>query len=214
VELARRVRATALPGKLPAVGPVRFGVAHRDPVALGLYDVVRFDENQVGFWLADAGVRRSVAGELVRLAVVLAVPPRPTPPPDVLDGVNRALIRLNLDPPPLVGLGYGLIDARTGSVTVARAGLPPAVYLPANDEPEAWIGPGPFLGAFDAEFPPCNGVLRSGDKLVLVTGGDPGRVKEAAARHRGLAAPDLASAVARELECETALAVEVLVALA
>lgn len=213
-ELARRVRAAAYPAELPSVGPVRFGVAHHDPAAVGLYGVARFDEHRVGFWLADAGGRRSITGELVRLAVLLAVPPTPTPPPAVLDRVNGALIRLALDPPPLVGLGSGVIDTRTGSVTVARAGLPPAVYLPADGEPESWVGPGPFLGAFDAEFPPHEGALRSGDKLVLATGGEPARVKEAAGKHRDLPAADLAGAVARELGCETALAVEVLVALA
>jgi hypothetical protein len=208
VDLARRVRAGALPGKLPTVGPIRFGVAHHGPAAVGLYDVLRFDDDRAGFWLATAGGRRSIVGELVRLAILLAVPPRPTPPPEVLDNVNRALLRLDLDPSPLVGLAYGLINAHGGVVTLARAGLPPAVYLPPTGEPQSWVGPGPFLGAFDAEFASHGGELRPGDKLVFASSGEPAAVIEVAARHRSLAVPELAAAVARELECETALAVE------
>jgi hypothetical protein len=205
----------ALPRELPAVGGVRFGACHRPRAGSdglgGCYDVAPVDADRVAFWVSDAG---GVVGLTVRLAVrgqeVHDGEPQPAPPGGVLDRVNRALIGLELDPPPLVGMAYGLIDVRSGETAAARAGLPPAVYLPAGGEPEPWVGLGPFLGAFDAEFPPREGTLSPGDKLLVANAGGTDRVTGAAGRHRALAAQPLAEAVAAELAAATGDAVTVL----
>jgi sigma-B regulation protein RsbU (phosphoserine phosphatase) len=199
----------ALPRELPTAGGVRFGACHRPRAggeSGGCYDVAHVDADRVAFWAADAG---GLVGLTVRLAA-RGGGPRPLTPGEVLDRVNRALIGLDLDPPPLVGMAYGLLDVGTGSVAVARAGLPPAVLLPAGGEPEPWAGPGPFLGAFDAEFPPREGALGPGDKLLLATASGADRVTGAAGRHRALAAQPLAEAVAAELAAATGEAVTVL----
>lgn len=213
--LVERAGRVALPRHLPAVGAVRFAVCHR-PRALsgsaGGYDVAQLDAGRIGFWVTDAG---GVVGLTVRLAArgseLRDGLPRVLPPGEVLGRVNRALIGLGLDPPPLVGMTYGVIDARSGVVAVARGGLPPAVVLPAAGTPEAWAGPGPFLGAFDAEFPPRDGVLARGDRLLLATAGDAEGLTAAAERHRGLAGQAFAEAVAAEL-VDAGDAVTVLVA--
>jgi hypothetical protein len=213
--LVERASRTALPRHLPAVGALRFAVCHRPRAlseAAGGYDVAQLDAGRVGFWVMDAG---GVIGLTVRLAArgveLRDGLPRTLPPGEVLGRVNRALIGLELDPPPLVGMACGVIDARSGAVSVARGGLPPAVVLPAAGEPQAWAGPGPFLGAFDAEFPPCDGVLARGDRLLLATAGDAEGLTAAADRHRGLAGQAFAEAVAAEL-VDAGDAVTVLVA--
>ena len=94
---------------------------------------------------------------------------------------------------------------------MARGGLPPAVVLPAAGEPQVWAGPGPLIGAFDAEFPPREGVLARGDRLILVTAGDAEGLTAAADRHRGLTGQAIAEAVAAEL-VDAGDAVTVLVA--
>ncbi|HET6573058.1 MAG TPA: SpoIIE family protein phosphatase [Fimbriiglobus sp.] len=192
--LVERVGRTVLPRHLPALGGVRFVVCHR-PRALsessGGYDVAQLDADRVGFWVTDAG---GVVGLTVRLAAHGRAMPG-----EVLDRVNRALIGLEIDPPPLVGMTCGLIDARSGAVCVARGGLPPAVVLPAAGDPQPWAGPGPFLGAFDAEFPPRDGVLTRGDRLILATAGDAEGLTAAADRHRGSAGQALAESVAAGL---------------
>jgi hypothetical protein len=66
-------------------------------------------------------------------------------------------------------------------------------------EPVAWVGGGPFLGAFDADFPEVIGELHPGDKLVLATAaGD--RLPELAGRHRRLPAHGLAYTLATETD--------------
>ena len=201
-ELARKALQAVTPRRLPAVGRLTVGASARG----GQVDASRLDADHVAVWLTDAGGAGTAAGGLVGLLVRGLVVgrevhddgPRLVPPAEVLVRVNRGLLDLRLDPPPLVGLGYVLADARTGTVTVGRGGLPPAMYLPAGGGPVAWVGGGPFLGAFEADFPEVVGELRPGDKLVLATAaGD--RLPELAGRHRRLPAHGLAYTVAAEL---------------
>ena len=170
-ELTLRVRRMFLPTKLPDIEGVRFAVHH---VGGAVFDVVRLDESHVAFWLADP---TSAAGELLGFVVIQAITGkeidatgyRLRPPEEVLHRVNRALIGLELDPPPLVSCVYGVLNVTTGQVAVSRGGLPPPVCLPANAPAETWVGPGAFLGSFDAEFPPRDGTLYPGDRLILAT---------------------------------------------
>jgi hypothetical protein len=214
-EMARRVHRTFLPRSLPEVGPVRFHVAHRPRSKTGgdFYDVQRIGEHRVGFLVGDVLGHGSAAGSLLGVFAARAVgwgePGRLLPPEELLVGVNRELIGLGLDDPPLVALLAGTLDVRTGAVAVARAGLPPPVYVPADGEPEAWAVPGPFLGTADTQYTPRTGTLRPGDRLVVGTDGTrpdgmaatggPDPLREAAARHRGLAGPAFADALARDL---------------
>lgn len=201
-ELARKALQAVAPRRLPSAGRLTIGASARG----GQVDAVRPDPDHLAVWLTDAGGAGTAAGGLVGLLVRgLVVPrevhddgPRLVPPADVLARVNHGLLDLRLDPPPLVGLGYVLADARTGAVTLSRGGLPPAVYLPAGGEPVAWVGGGPFLGAFDADFPATAGELRPGDKLILATVGD--RLAELADRHRALPTHGLAYTLAAETD--------------
>ena len=69
--------------------------------------------------------------------------------------------------------------------------------------------PGPFLGTADTAYQPRTGTLRPGDRLVIGTdgtrpdgmsaAGSPDPLRDAAARHRGLAGPAFADALTREL---------------
>jgi hypothetical protein len=201
-DLARKAIQAVAPRRLPAVGRLTVGASGRN----GQADATRLDADHVAVWLTDAGGAGTAADGLLGLLVRGLVVgrevhddgPRLVPPGEVLGRVNRGLLDLNLDPPPLVGLGYVLANARTGAVTVSRGGLPPAVYLPASGGVAAWVGGGPFLGAFDADFPETVGGLRPGDKLVLATAGD--RLPERAERHRPLPASGLAYTLAGELD--------------
>ena len=215
-DLARRVQRAWQPRTLPAVDTIRFGVHHRPRSRVGgdIYDVCRLDEEHVGFWLADVGGPGTPAGGLlglvVRQAVVLkeihANGYRLIPPDEVLTRVNRELLALDLDPPALVGMACGQVNTRTGRVTVARGGLPLAVHVTATGNgisTDMWAGPGPHLGAYEAEFPPQCGHLAAGDRLLLMTDGvrpvgDPDPLPDILARHAGLSAQAFAEAVVRD----------------
>lgn len=219
LDMARRVQRAFLPRTLPEVGAARFAVCHRPRSRIGgdFYDVRRVDERHVGFVLGDVLGTGSAAGGLLGLLVNLSAPfkeiagnhYRLVPPDEVLTRVNRELIGLGLDDPPLVAMLAGVVNADDGSVTVARAGLPAPVYVPASGDPETWSVPGPFLGTADTTCPPREGRLHPGDKLVIGTDGTRPEgttaaggadvLAEVAGRHRGLTGQAFADAVAREL---------------
>lgn len=212
-DLVRRVRRAYEPQRMPDFGGVRIAVAHRPRSRVGgdLYDVVRLDEDHIGFWLADAGSTGGPAGGLLGLLIKQAVVLkeihtkgyRLVPPCEVLARVNRELLILDLDPPCLVGMACGQVDTRTGKVAFARAGIPPAIFLPKDGSPEIWTGPGPHLGAFEAEFPPQYGKLEPGDRLVLFSDGarptqEPDPIPQILLRHRELRGQPFVDAVCRD----------------
>jgi serine phosphatase RsbU (regulator of sigma subunit) len=177
--LAQRVQRLGLPSRLPPVGAVRFAVA---VAPNGWFDVVRLDEAHVAFWVAEPG--HTMTGTLVGLALrqvvvgreVTEAGARLVPPSEVVARVNRAI--LDLDAPAPVGFGYGLIDVETGAVAFARGGVPPPVQF-RDGKAEVWHGPAPFLGAFDAEFPPHEGRLGPGEWLIVASVGDVTRLTDA-----------------------------------
>lgn len=215
-EMARRLRRSFLPRTLPAVGAVRFAICHRPRGRTGgdFYDVRRLDEDHVGFLVGD--VTGQAAGGLLGTFVQQAVTFEETtgdqyrlvPPDEVLAGVNRELLALGLEDPPLVGMLVGIVDARDGLVTFARAGIPAPVYLPVAGEPQAWAEPAPFLGTAEATFSVHRGVLVAGDRLVIGTDGirpdaNPGAgadpLGEAVACHRERHGQEFIDAVANDL---------------
>lgn len=216
LELARRVQRAFLPRAIPEVGPVRFAVCHRPRSRVGgdFYDVRRLDEDHVGFFLGDVmgdGAAGSFLGvfvtQAVRLKEITGDAYRLIPPDEALAGVNRELLGLGLEDPPLVAMLAGVLNVRTGTVSLARAGLPAPVYVPPTGEAETWSVPGPFLGTADTAYQLLAGQLAPGSKLVIGTDGtrpdgDPGgadRLAEVAARYRGVSGQAFVNAVAREL---------------
>jgi len=202
VDLARRVHRMFLPARLPALGSVRLAVYHRPRPRAGcvLYDAVTLGDRHLAVWVAAAGGPAVTAG-WVGVAVKHAAA-GPGSPAEVLGRVNRALLDLGIDPPSLVGMVYALIDTRTGEVAVSRGGVPPPIRVPADGPADVWVGPGPFLGAFDADFPMHSARLWPGEKLILRTGtpvADADPVPPAAVRHRPLTGAVFADAVARDV---------------
>lgn len=213
IEVTRAVQKAMLPRKLPVVPGVRFAIHHRSRSRAGgdLYEATRLDEHTVGFWVADPGDPGTATGGMIGLALHRAVVGkeirpdgyRILPPDEVVGKVNRDLVGVGLDPAPLVAFGYGTLDVRSGRVGVSRGGLPAPVRLPASGPAEPWHGPGPFLGAFEAEFAAQYGQLEPGERLILTTDGGvaPGDAPLAASadRHRERRGQDFADAIARDL---------------
>lgn len=205
-ELARRVHRSALPADLPAVGALRASVCHRPRgrTAADFFDARRVGDHQLAFLVGDVPGRGGAAGSLLGLLALRAAVPLDDFDPDpaaTLARVNRDLLALGLDDPPLVALLAGVADVRTGTVTIARAGLPAPVWVPADGEVVAWSAPGPFLGAAAVAFTPLSRAVAPGDRLVVATdgAGGPEALAAAARRHRHLPGPAFAAAVAADL---------------
>jgi len=215
-EMARRLGRSFLPRTLPAAGAVRFALCHRPRGRSGsnFYDVRRVDEDHVGFVVGDVGGQEAgglfglFAQQAITLKEITGNSYRLVPPDGVLAGVNRELLALGLEDSPLVAMLVGILNVRDGSVTIARAGLPAPIYLPAAGEPHTWAEPGPFLGTAEITLPVHHGNLAPGDRLVIATDGirpdaSPGAgadaLGDAAARHRELTGQAFVDAVANDL---------------
>jgi sigma-B regulation protein RsbU (phosphoserine phosphatase) len=182
LRMARRLQASFLPQSLPEVGSVRFAVSYRPCGQVGgdFYDVVRLDEDHVGFYVADAmghGVPASLLTVFLKKAVQLKEVTksgyRLLPPDEVLARLNRDLIAQGLAELPFITMVYGLLNCRTGTLQFARAAHPYPLYLPGVGPPEEWQSAGTLLGIFEAEYPAQRRELRPGDRLLIYTDGLP-----------------------------------------
>ena len=218
-DMARRVQRNFLPKSFPEVGAARFGVCFRPRSRTGgdFHDVRRLDELHVGFFVGEVVGTGTTAGGLLGVFVQQSIVLKETaqssyriiPPDEVLTAVNRQLLSLGADDLPLMAMLAGVLNTRTGAITLARAGLPAAVHVPASDTPSVWSVPGPFLGTADTTYQSLSATLKPGDRLLIGTDGtrpdgDPGPATpdgllEAATRHRAVTGADFLDAVAREL---------------
>jgi phosphoserine phosphatase RsbU/P len=213
LEASRRIRFAFLPQSLPAVGAVRFAVCHRPRARTGgdFYSVHAVDPGRVVFHIGDvvgSGAGGGLLGRLVAEMVSAAAREANTPG-ELLASVNRELLRLGLEDQPLVALLVGILNAHTGEVAIARAGLPAPVLIPAKGEPATWAVPGPFLGTAETTYCVHKATLFPGDKLLIGTDGtradgDPSptedtRFLERGAAHRTQTGQAFVDAVARDL---------------
>ncbi len=218
-DMARRVRATFLPKSFPQVESARFHVCYRARNRGGgdFHDVRRIDEHHVGFFVGDVIGTGTAAGGLLGTFVQQSVVMkeitghsyRVVPPDEVLSTVNQQLADLGADELPLVAMLSCVLNTRTGTLILARAGLPAPVHVPANGEPTLWAIPGPFLGTADTTYQLLSNTLKPGDRLLIGTDGtrpdgDPSsgrtdRLLDAAAKHRAITGPAFVDTVARDL---------------
>lgn len=187
LRLAARLQRDFLPRTLPHVGRVRFHALFRPAayVSGDLYDVMRLDERNVGFYLADA-VGHGVAAALLTMFVKQALQTREiTPcadggahgyrlldPPETLRRLNNRVIEQNLSHSTFATALYGTIDVDTLRLTVSRAGHPAPIILRACGAAEPLQPEGSLLGIFpDEAYESASTVLRPGDRVILYTDG-------------------------------------------
>ena len=211
----RRIRLAFLQRSFPECGAFRFAVCHRARGQIGgdFYDMTPLSRDRVLFQVGDV-VGPSAAGGLLgnfaaRVASMAAMRAHTPSPGELLAEVNRELLQLGMEDPPMVAMAIGVLDANTGQLTLARAGLPSPVLIAATGEAEEWTMAGPFLGTADTSYPTRATTFRAGDKLAIGTDGikpdgNPSpvtgaRLAEIAARHRELSGQAFNDAVANDL---------------
>jgi len=217
LEAARRVRRAFLPRNLPECDLVRFAVCHRPRGRSGgdFYGVHAASTDRVAFFVGDVlgpGAAGGLLGVLLAQSAMIAFTRGMTSPGELLAGVNRELLGFGLDDLPLVAMLAGVIDVRSGQLTVARAGSPAPVFVPSEGEAEVWAIPGPFLGTAETTYPERTATLKPGGKLLIGTDGirpdgDPGPTGDggllaAAIRHRRLLGQRFVDAVSTNLLAE------------
>lgn len=181
LRLAARIQQDFLPKLLPQVGPVHFHTLFRPAgyVSGDLYDVMRLDEQHVGFFICDAvghGMPAALLTMFIKRALVTkeiySNGYRLLEPSETLALLNTSLVDQNLSQATYATALYGIINTRTLEVRFARGGHPAPALLQKNGDlcfPES---SGALLGIFpDEVFNVSRVQLEPGDRLFIYSDG-------------------------------------------
>lgn len=206
-EEARMIQRGLLPSKLPVVPGYGLAGGWRPASGVGgdCYDVLAFDDGQLGLSIADVCGKGLPAALLMSnlQAAVRAFAQDTARPHSVCASVNRLLCR-NMISGRFVTFCYVRVDGPGQTISYTVAGHNPPILLRRSGEVVRLSTGGTVLGVFpEAAFEEDTLPLLPGDRLVLFTDGitearnaagdeyEDGRLIDALRRHRALPAADL-----------------------
>ncbi len=133
LKIARRIQMSLLP-QGPLLMPGLALIAHCEPareVGGDYYDFLPLDEYRVGILIADvSGKGTSAALYMAELkGLMLSLTERYSSPRQLLIEANR-IISHHLDTRSFITMTYAVVDMRARTLTYARAGHCPLIYLP------------------------------------------------------------------------------------
>jgi phosphoserine phosphatase RsbU/P len=180
LEIARDIQRILLPEESPAIPG--FEIAGLNiparQVSGDYFDYIRVDEHRLGVAIADVsgkGVPASIIMAICR-SVLRSQAPQTSSPAAVLEAVNRQLYP-DIKEDMFISMAYLVLDHKSGSVTLARAGHDaPLLYRRAQQSVEVIKPPGMALGidsgsVFDRVTNDLAIPLERDDCLVLYTDG-------------------------------------------
>jgi phosphoserine phosphatase RsbU/P len=177
---AREVQRILLPQEDPVVAGFRISGTNMPAriISGDYYDYLRLGEHRFGIAIADVSGKGVPAGLMMAMcrSALRSIAPGRTSPRDVLAGVNRQLfpdIREDM----FISMAYGILDERTGMLTMARAGHDPALwYCRETGQVEPLRSPGLALGVdegsvFERVTKDMEVMLAPGDCVLFHTDG-------------------------------------------
>ncbi len=181
LRLAGLVQKDFLPTNLPQTDKLRWATIFlpAEWVSGDIYDIVRVDEEHIGFYLADV-VGHGMPAALLTIFLKQALVMRKTvennyrifSPSEVVKNLNIRMAAQKLSGYQFATCCYCLLNIKTLELTYARAGHPYPVLIRAGQPPEQLEIRGSLLGVFEqAEFPQRTIQLQPGDKLLLYSDG-------------------------------------------
>lgn len=130
--VAQKMQQRLFPQMLPDVPEIEISAFSAPSYEVGgdYYDFVVLDESRVGIGIADvSGKGVSAAFYMAEVkGIFLALTPAISSPKDFLVRANFALSG-SLDKKSFVSFLYGILDRKNGTLTIARAGHCPVLYL-------------------------------------------------------------------------------------
>lgn len=144
-----------------------------------IYDIVRLDEQHIGFYVADV-VGHGMPAALLTIFLKQALIMRQTvgnsyhifSPAEVMKNLNLAMTEQKLSGHQFATCCYCLLNVDTLQLTYARAGHPYPILTRGQQQPRQLEIRGSLLGIFEqAEFNQQTVQLQSGDKLLLYSDG-------------------------------------------
>jgi len=182
LQLAAIIQQDFLPDALPRIQELDFSVLYRPCgyVSGDIYDVVRLDEDRVGFFVADA-TGHGVPAALMTMVLSRALPTTDTdehgvtrvvPPSEAMARLNGAIVRQAASTHRFATAIYGVIDRRDNVARIAVAGHPPPLRVHADGMMETIDGGGPMLGVFPgAEYEELQVQLGQDEMLIVYSDG-------------------------------------------
>ncbi|MHC4805462.1 MAG: PP2C family protein-serine/threonine phosphatase [Planctomycetota bacterium] len=181
LRLAGLVQQDFLPAQLPNTDQIRWAAVFlpAEWVSGDIYNVVRIDEQHIGFYVADV-VGHGMPAALLTIFLKQALTMRETiednyrifPPAEVMKNLNVRMAAQKLSGYQFATCCYCLLNTKTLQLTYARAGHPYPILIRPEEQPEQLEVRGSLLGVFEqAEYIQQTIQLQSGDKLLLYSDG-------------------------------------------
>jgi sigma-B regulation protein RsbU (phosphoserine phosphatase) len=181
LRLAGLVQQDFLPAKLPNTDEVQWATIFMPAewVSGDIYDIVRIDEQHIGFYIADI-VGHGMPAALLTIFLKQALVMRETiennyrifSPVEVMKNLNLRMTAQKLSGYQFATCCYCLLNTKTLQLTYARAGHPYPIIIRPGQKPEQLQIRGSLLGIFEqAEYIQGTVQLQPGDKLLLFSDG-------------------------------------------
>jgi sigma-B regulation protein RsbU (phosphoserine phosphatase) len=144
-----------------------------------IYNIVRIDEQHIGFYIADV-VGHGVPAALLTIFVKQALVMRETiennyrifAPAEVMDKLNSRMAAQKLSGYQFATCCYCLLNLKTLQLTYARAGHPYPILIRRGEKPRQLEIRGSLLGVFEqSEYVQETIQLQRGDRLLLYSDG-------------------------------------------
>jgi len=181
LRLAGLVQQDFLPAKLPNTDEVKWSTIFlpAEWVSGDIYDIVRIDEQHIGFYVADI-VGHGMPAALLTIFLKQALVMRETidhnyrifSPAEVVKNLNLRMTAQKLSGYQFATCCYCLLNTKTLQLTYSRAGHPYPILIRPGQQPEQLEIRGSLLGIFEqAEYVQRTIQLQPGDKLLLYSDG-------------------------------------------
>lgn len=181
LRLAGLVQQDFLPTVLPSDERLQWATVFMPAewVSGDIYDVVRLDENHIGFYIADV-VGHGMPAALLTIFIKQALVMRETSgssyrifsPAEALKKLNKKMAAQKLSGYQFATCCYCLLNTKTLELTYARAGHPYPVLIRPAKEPQQLEVRGSLMGVFEqAEYHEKTIQLQPGDKVLIYSDG-------------------------------------------
>jgi sigma-B regulation protein RsbU (phosphoserine phosphatase) len=181
LRLAGLVQQDFLPTQLPNTDEAQWATVFlpAEWVSGDIYEIIRIDEQHIGFYVADV-VGHGVPAALLTIFLKQALVMRETiennyrifPPTEVMKNLNVRMAAQKLSGYQFATGCYCLLNTKTLQMTYARAGHPYPILIRPEEQLKQLELRGSLLGVFEqAEYPQQTVQLQPGDKLLLYSDG-------------------------------------------
>ncbi len=181
VRLAQQVLQDLLPASPPSIAGLKAHTyyAPAGKISGDFYDIYRLDESHVAIALADAtghGIPAALLSIFIKRSMsgkeVVSNGYRLLEPAEVLEGLNRDMVNMQLSQCQFLAALYAVYDERTRILRWARGGSPYPIFIRPGQPLRQIKTEGPLVGVIDdAHFETNQIQLEAGDAIVFHTDG-------------------------------------------